>query len=268
MSFDVKRDTITVNDVKYDVERRPNRSGSGEETLVIRDFDVETDDWIYPFEGLSGTLGYDHFDTDNSNPRQWDNLGHMAVSYPRNNLGDEDISKINFDCPNCYAGQIEEDDGVLYPCEKCNGKGTLDPVTYFKRERGARVVIPLTVYEHSGITMHAGNVTLPWDSDRWDTSFVGFIYDDEDKRGNMTDEEIERALRAEVKTYAAYLEGDITYWAVDDPETNFVMACGGYVGDHEGCEHECFEALEQAIGKRLAEIAERAAMAARDIITV
>ena len=63
--------------------------------------------------------------------------------------------------------------------------------------------------------MMAGDVTHPFDTDRWDTSFVGFIYDTPEGvkqclGDNATDEEIEAALRSEVAVYASYLEGDVS----------------------------------------------------------
>ena len=148
----------------------------------------------------------------------------------------------------------------------------IHPVEYFKQERGARVVIGLTVYEHSGITMSAGDVTHPWDTDRWDTSFVGFIFDTPEGvkqciGDNATDEQIEAALRAEVEVYASYLEGDVTHYYVQDEETGFHDSCGGFVGCAKECEDQCFASLESAIVKRLAENEEKAHWAARDTIT-
>ena len=255
MSYDTKKDTITVNDVTYDVKREPDRGGGGEETLRVFDFDVEADEFVDAFPGLSATLGYEE-DGSFANPREWSNVGVMAVSYRGYNLGDEDISKIDFD-----HYDEDKDEYTL-----------LNPVDYFKRERGARVVLGLTVYEHSGITMSAGDVTFAFDSDRWDTSFVGFIYDTPEKvkeciGDDATDDQIKAALESEVKVYASYLEGDVTYYVVEDEETNFAESCGGYVGDSDYCESECFSSLETAIVKRLAEIKEKAHWAARDTIT-
>ena len=98
--------------------------------------------------------------------------------------------------------------------------------------------------------------------------FVGFIFDTPEGvkqciGDDATDEQIEKALRDEVAVYASYLEGDITWYSVEDDETNFYEACGGYVGDHKQCESECFAALEQAIIKRLSEGDERAEWNAR-----
>ena len=300
MSYDPKKDTITVNDVTYDVDDHPIDYGY-QYTLMLDGEDV--------FDGIVGTVETDQYDNGHSNPREWSNVGTMAVSYRGYDLGDEDIERIDFkvECPVCegsnehpsgdwvvgihYSAErlavgsqedcqefidnlpdVESGRYYIEPfgCPKCEGEGEVDihPVDYFKKEHGARVVIGLTVYEHSGITMRAGNVTLPWDTDRWDTSFVGFIYDTPEGveqciGKDATDEQIEAALRSEVEVYASYLEGDVTCWSVEDDETDFHDACGGYVGDHEHCKSEMFAQLEQAIIKRLGENDERAHWNAR-----
>jgi hypothetical protein len=151
---------------------------------------------------------------------------------------------------------------------------TLNPVDYFKKQEGATVVLPLIVYEHSGITMKVGHVgDILFDSAGWDTSFVGFIYDTPEGvkqciGDDATEKEIEDALRSEVEVYASYLEGDVTFYSVQDEETDYDDYCGGFVGDHEQCERQCFEALEYAIVKRLAEEAERDYWLARGVQTI
>lgn len=293
MSYDTSRDTITVNGIEYDVKREDDR-GHPETTLTITTFNVEQDEFVDAFPGLSATLGYDEFDHDAFNPREWGNVGTMSVSYNRYNLGDEDITEIDFDvdCDKCdeYC-QIPHPKNAdeTVDCDKCDGYGqiTLDPAAYFKQKRGARVVIGLFVYEHSGITMSAGprvgevltqsdvrsTGRFIGDDAGWDTSFVGFIYDTPEGikecfgDNTVTDEQIEEALRGEVAVYASYLEGDITTYYVQDDETGFSDGCGGYVGNHKQCEQDCFEALESAIEKRLNEQIERAHWAARDTPT-
>lgn len=290
MSYNTSMDTITVNDVTYDVERSDHDS---EQRLTL------TLDGEEVFEGLTGTLGYEQYDQELFDPRDWSNVGTMAVSYRGYDLGDENIADEDFQiqCDRCDGNGerpflITNEDGVLREfwaqCAKCQGAGDVqvDPATYYRLNAGARVVIGLFVYEHSGITMSAGQRVgevlkqgdirstgrFIGDDAGWDTSFVGFIYDTpkavKDCIGdNATDEDIERALRQEVAIYASYLEGDVTCYMVDDTETNYNEGCGGYVGDHKHCESECFEAMEQAIIKRLAELDERAEWAARDTIT-
>jgi len=263
-------DSITVNDKTYEIERSTDRH-NGDVVLTIEEF-----------PGLEGRMGFDEFAQDHSNPRDWSNVGTMAVSYRRYELGDENISKIDFDvdCGNCdgegtVAGNPDEDCfSNEVTCGICAGNGyyTRNPVDYFKQERGARVVLPLSVYEHSGITMFVGHKDYMFDPGGWDTSYVGFIFDTPEGvkqciGDNVTDAEIEAALESEVKVYASYLEGDVTQYMVEDEETNFYEGCGGYVGDSDQCERECFVALESAIKARLNEQTERAHWAARDTIT-
>ena len=76
------------------------------------------------------------------------------------------------------------------------------------------------------------------------------------------------SLSDEIKSYASYLEGDVTWWKVEDDETGFDESCGGIVGDHAYCESECYEAMMNAIVKRLEENEERAHWAARDTVTI
>jgi hypothetical protein len=289
MSIDIKRDEITVNGITYDVsEESVSDYGT---THYIIEHDGEN---VFP--GLSGHLGHEVDGGAEFNPREHNNLGVLAVHYPRYDLGDEDISKIDFEveCKNCdsngtVAGNPDEGEADEVDCTVCAGNGyyTLDPAVYFKAERGARVVIGLFVYEHSGITMSAGprvgdflkkddirsTDRFVGDSQGWDTSFVGFIFDEPEKiktcfGDNATDEQIEYALRQEVKTYAAYLEGDITWYSVDDDESDFQDGCCGFVGDFNYCYKSLLESLEAAITKRLAEQDERAHWAARDVETV
>ena len=139
--------TITVNDVTYDIERSYD-SSTGDTILTIEQF-----------PGLEGTLGYDDSGAEFNNPREWANVGTMAVSYPNYNLGDEDISQIDFEvqCPECDgSGEIDveqpqpADQPGVTDCPKCEGTGyiVMNPVEYFKKVHGARVVLPLIVYEH------------------------------------------------------------------------------------------------------------------------
>lgn len=288
MSFNSKMGTITVNDITYDVEEQQNAHGT---TIYTLERDSEP-----VFEGIKGRLGYEQEDASMFSPRDWSNVGTMAIHYSGYKLGDKDAGDIDFDvtCPDCEGtGEREEKQSAntteLFDCDKCGGSGeiTLDPASYFRQERGAHVVIGLFVYEHSGITISAGPTigeTIKRDDIRssgrfigddagWDTSFVGFIFDTpqgvKDCLGeDATDEQIEKALHSEVEVYASYLEGDVTWWSVEDSETDFNEGCGGFVGCHDSAEEEMYQSLEQAIVKRLAEIEERAHWAARDTVTV
>jgi hypothetical protein len=275
--------TITVGDTTYDVETHSTNLGQ-RYTIQLDGEDV--------FEGLEGLCENEEYIEEHYNPRDACNVGTMAISYPRYNLGgpdDEDISEIDFavTCDRCEGDgyrefeitSLGEEDhplrAVEVRCAKCKGDGEiqLNYVDYFKKERGARVVVGITVYEHSGITMRPGDVTLAFDTQRWDTSFVGYIFDTpkqlkQTMGDDVTDEQIEKALKEEVTLYGSYLEGDVCFYNVEDEETDYVDACGGFVGCHEHCEEEMYDSLENALIKRIAEEAERAYWFDRGVLTV
>lgn len=117
-------------------------------------------------------------------PRDWDNLGTMVCGHRRYSLGD-----------------IQVRDMDEWEANKPNEKDTL-------------VILPLGLYDHSGITMYVGGRTDPWDSGE-----VGYIYVRKDNKEVIdykkthtwkeTAEWAERVLRDEVRTYDAYLRGDV-----------------------------------------------------------
>lgn len=288
--YDIKNNTITVGEITYHVNREPDR-GSPEETLTVTVYSMDSDEFEPAFPGLVATLGMEEVIEEWMSPRDAANIGTMCVSYDRYNLGDEEIKDIEFEiqCPTCEgSGTIDREGPVTkrddsyglhtvdYECEKCEGSGMIEVshIDYFKQERGARVVLPLSVYEHSGITMFVGHQDYTFDPGGWDTSYVGFIFDTPEgikecmgDPATISDEEITEALKAEVKLYASYLEGDVTGYYVEDEETGFSEGCGGYVGDSKYCEQQCFTTLESAIKERLNEEQERAEWAARDTMT-
>jgi hypothetical protein len=306
MSYNTNMATITVGDTTYDVETHSTDFG---QRYTIQ---LDGEDVFEGLEGLCENEQYIEEHNNPRDASNVGTMALHYHGYNLGGSDDEDIRQIEFEvkCPTCdgsgesphwvvgfhrtgtalVTGSYEECQtwldkrvdvvsGSYYiepiSCSHCKGECVIpvNPVTYFKQERGARVVVGLTVYEHSGITMRAGDVTLPWDSDRWDTSFVGFIFDTPEQLkqtmgDDVTDKQIEEALRSEVNLYASYLEGDVCWYKVEDDETNFHESCGGYVGDHETCEQEMFMNLEIALVKRIAEEYERAYWLERGVVTI
>jgi len=112
---------------------------------------------------------------DSSNPRtEFDNLGTMVCWHGRYTLGDVQ--------PKSRPGDYMESEGI---------------------SDETHVILPLYLYDHSGITISTSPFSCPWDSGR-----VGFIYA---KRGaeDTTDERLERYLKGEVDTYDAYISGEV-----------------------------------------------------------
>lgn len=79
-------------------------------------------------------------DEDAESPREWDNLGTMVCWHSRYNLGD----KHNY---------IDSDDFK----EEINDSNS--------------IILPLYLYDHSGITISTGPFSCSWDSGQ-----VGYIY--------------------------------------------------------------------------------------------
>lgn len=176
-----------------------------------------------------------HTDEDTESPRNWENLGKMVCFHKRYDLGD----KHDYD-HNYYDGWEAMEKDII------------------KKENVA-VILPLYLYDHSGITISTSSF-----NDRWDSGMIGFIYmtkkDAIENYGKkiMTPKVKERALKnleGEVETYDQYLTGDVYGFKVfeDDEETD---SCWGFYGDEfwkngmeEYIDSEIIEALRPELEK-------------------
>ena len=166
-------------------------------------------------------------DDDPMNPRtDWDNAGTMVCWHNRYTLGDEQ--------PKC------------------------DPEEYLADLPEGTLVLPLFLYDHSGITMSTGAFSCSFDSGQ-----VGFIYATPEtiaKEWNGDRAAAEACLKAEVAVYDQYLTGDVWGFQIfkanvcdccghDEPEE--IDSCWGFFGEclddiigHAGDEYS--EALTKA----------------------
>ena len=122
-------------------------------------------------------------------PRNFDNLGVMVCCHPRYDLGDVQTDA------SLEEHLMSEDMDI----------GDI------------AVMLPLYLYDHSGISMSCGERTYPYD-DPWDSSAVGVIYVTKKRAreewgvqrlSRKTLRQIEATLAAEVETYDQYLQGDV-----------------------------------------------------------
>lgn len=144
------------------------------------------------------------------NPREHENLGTMICSHKRYDLGDK--HDFNFDD---YRNWDEAEKGI-------------------KRKYDAAIILPLFLYDHSGITMNTTGFSCPWDSGR-----VGFIIISKDKLrkeysvkriGKKLVERVTGYLKSEVETYDMYLTGECYRFEVTDLDDNHIDSCGGFLG--------------------------------------
>lgn len=142
-------------------------------------------------------------------PREWDNAGAMVCWHRRYSLGDIDGKKE-------YGGNED-----FLAWWQANGKGG--------------VILPLYLYDHSGITMSTGRqypFNCPWDSGQ-----VGWIYVTAEKirkewgrNTKATKAKALRCLQAEVDTYDQFLTGQVYGYVIEDPQGEHVDSCWGFFG--------------------------------------
>jgi hypothetical protein len=185
-----------------------------------------------------------HTDDSPHDPRDDDNLGTMVCFHNRYGLGDE------------KHGYTSDDQG--------SWQELADRLV----KDGAALILPLYLYDHSGITMSTGKFDCPWDSGQ-----VGFIFVTKAKLlkeyggKRITKKTIAtatRVLEGEVKTYDDYLTGNVYGYRIEDPAGNDFDSCWGYFGDYDdkdyGALHEAKSCVDYHF-KHLAKVAKEVAKA-------
>ena len=149
-------------------------------------------------------------DYDPMSCREWDNVGIMVCSHKRYNLGDEhDIAFDDFSSWDEVEAHLREDYDAIE-------------------------VLPLYLYDHSGITMNTTGFSCPWDSGQ-----VGLIYTNKEQMdyiglsSDTPSERIREILDGEVVTYDMYLRGEVYGFEVETADGEFIDACSGFYGDPE-----------------------------------
>lgn len=151
-----------------------------------------------------------HTDPDPDSPRNWDNLGTMVCFHKGYQLGDKhDYKADDYNGWDELAEAIQKD----HPC--C-------------------VILPLYLYDHSGITISTGSFNCDWDSGQ-----IGFIFisrkkigEEYNDHGGRSDDQIREYLCNEVATYDQYLTGDIWGFIYREPPCT---KCGGPGEESDSC---------------------------------
>ena len=146
-----------------------------------------------------------------------------------------------------YAASLKDEvpDWFLDDCLSALSSGELFSLV---EQMDGMVILPLYLYDHSGITMSTSSFSCPWDS-----SQVGWIYatkeDVQKEYGAFTKENLQKAhqcLEWEVETYAQFLEGDVYWYRLE-------KFLGGTIGDEnvtpeDAIEDDCFWNMEDSCG--------------------
>jgi hypothetical protein len=161
-------------------------------------------------------------DTHPTDPRaDYDHLGTMVTWHDRYTLGDDQPAESPTEWRDAHDGDIA-------------------------------AILPLYLYDHSGLTISCSAFTCPWDSGQ-----VGFIYVTKEKaRAEFGDDimvpvghrnsggvngmapgfnvaQLEKYLRGEVEEYDHYLTGQVYSFVIEDSDGDIVDSCGGFLGPIE-----------------------------------
>lgn len=234
------------------------------------------------------TIKIEH-DPDPENPREWGNLGIMVCWHRRYKLGDvqpkgdaEDyindhlISEATREAIDNLNERFREVDshfpyGKLLKAAEAAVERRIEAIRKKDLEENI-LMLPLYLYDHSGITMSVGKFTCPWDSGQ-----VGFIYMPmKTARENWPDAPRAKGLACllqEVETYDHFLTGQVFGWRAVDPEGEEIDSCWGYYGYDETKDDaymikDCAKpSIDSWCEKQAKESTEKAYWAARDVLT-
>lgn len=206
------------------------------------------------------------------NPRkEFDHVGTMVCAYRRYDLGDVQVSDLME-----HLRTLIDDE-----CHACEGTHVISDEEVQRRVLEEYVVLPLYLYDHSGLSMSTSSFGCPWDS-----GLVGYIYVDKHTARQEWGDDAEKddwkrvkeCLKAEVEEYRQYLAGDVYGYVVEDGDGERLCSCWGYYGLDfaiedgkemaEHCVEEAVKALEAEAAAELKEKAERQLWAERDVMTV
>lgn len=147
-------------------------------------------------------------DIDPDNPRNWDNAGTMVYWHNRYKLGDE-MPKTS---PDAWYEEHKND-----------------------------ILLPLYIYEHSGITMGVNGDIYPY-NDRWDAGQVGWIYITRENAvkewgkkycTKKVEEHARSYLMGEVANFDNYLRGNVYGYVIKNEEGEIIDSLWGYYPNWE-----------------------------------
>jgi hypothetical protein len=168
-------------------------------------------------------------------PRSWDNLGTMVCFHNRYSLGD----KHNYNS-NDYSGWDEQ-------------------LKVISKNEDVCVILPIFMYEHSGVCINTKPYSCPWDSGQ-----IGHIFVSKEKVrkeynvkriSKKLKECITKYLEGEVKTYSDYLEGNVYSYEINKiticnegcEHKHFMDSCSGFIGDEDYCLEEAERVVQHYI---------------------
>jgi len=173
-------------------------------------------------EAYQGHIIKIYHDQDAESPREWCNLGTLICWHRRYQLGDSH----QFDSPEAFLRDLAV----------ASAQSDLSMDQLLECAERKAVILPVFLYDHSGLAMNTIGFHCPWDSGQ-----VGYIYVTLEavrkefgaKRVTKSlREKAEDILRGEIVAYDAYLGGRV-YGYVIERDGEEIDACWGFLGHYE-----------------------------------
>lgn len=214
----------------------------------------------YEHAGLTVRICWEE-DGSFADPRDNCNLGTMVCWHPDYILGDEQIA--------ANRGAVKRDRhgsaNTMFQTEtgRTDFRSMEQIERYLRLARKATAIVPLTLYDHSGISIRASAHPGPWDPGGWDSTMVGFIYTTAERMTELCgapdyvpeSEDMEpeawrrKQLVGEVEEYNLFLTGQVYYFVIEDEDGETLDSCGGFLGD-EYVKEAANEAAEACADER------------------
>lgn len=189
-----------------------------------------------------------------SDPMDIDMLGKQVYWHRRMNLGHcpEKTNKYNPIEFMIHELIYNYEDKIPYPKDSyCEDWLMEDDARVWKYFEKFNLVIPVSAYEHGGITISASGRRAGWDS--FDSGQLGFVYVShtdilkEFNKKRITKKLLEKAekiLISEVEIYDSYLRGEIYGYTIEDESGEVLDSCWGFLGDYKYCLDEAKSAAD------------------------
>lgn len=165
--------------------------------------------------------------------------------------------------------------GTMVLWDRCRydfGQKTIDRDTLLELSSDPNnIVLPVYLYDHSGITISTSGFSCPWDSGQ-----VGIMYCTKEKAVHEFGKKIctkkvrEAAIKcmtSEIESIDQYLTGQVYGFRVLDPDGEEVDACWGFFGESSYCLDEGLSSAKHFEKKAQSEVVERKYWEARDVCT-
>ena len=195
-------------------------------------------------------------------PRQMNaNMGKMICFHPRYILGDRhsyknkdefllDLLTEHFNDEQRakeYWDRIDSNTSFIPPF----ASEKLRDDVIIKELSSDHIIIPVFLYDHSGLSVSVNSF-----HDAWDSGQVGWIYADKQtvikEYGAWTDENIEKTkqfMEGEVKEYDDYLCGENYIYDIIDEATGEVVDGGVWTGDLEDLKEDAREMMPEPMSE-------------------